>query len=589
LIVLAVQGGIGINSLSRLSATGTEVISRVGALAQNVHGIQSQSQTAAGSVRELSAGVRAGLITQMRDGTGDLKVLERSVNTVVQSMQSNVDRLEKELKRKDLDKAAATVLEDALIDAQDNLDKSKKGCLPVIRSAVAKLTASMVEADRTATSIGAIEQTMAGFAATAEAAAAQGDDAVKISEKSRSEASAAGVKIFWALGLGVAIGIVVPIFITRRITRPIGALVKQVRAIAGSDLTGRELPATGNDEISELARATNGMLVSLRTLVTQVQSGIVQIDAGGTQIASASQTLAQGASEQASSLQQISASIEQMSGQTQQSADNASQANTLSQESKNAADRGQKEMAEMSRAVTEIMQSSTEISKIIKVIDEIAFQTNLLALNAAVEAARAGEAGKGFAVVAEEVRNLARRSAEAAKNTSSMIEESVRRSHNGVQIAGRVSRALEEIATGTRKVNTLLSEIASAAGEQATGIGQVNQGVSQLDQVTQQNAGNSEEMASSAEELSSQVASLNELVAQFKVNGGGQTVPDKAVLPARAAHATAKAKATPQRANMAVKSVKPDGSNPRGAADTHATNDPEKIIPMENDEVLASF
>lgn len=177
----------------------------------------------------------------------------------------------------------------------------------------------------------------------------------------------------------------------------------------------------------------------------------------------------------------------------------------------------------MSSAVGQIKQSSSEISKIIKVIDEIAFQTNLLALNAAVEAARAGEAGKGFAVVAEEVRNLAQRSAEAAKSTSAMIEESVQRSENGVSIAGRVGKALEEITGATNKVNALLAEIASSSGEQAAGIGQVNQGVGQLDQVTQQNAGNSEELASSAEELSSQVASLNDLVAQFKVGQEHQT------------------------------------------------------------------
>ncbi|MFT3683787.1 MAG: methyl-accepting chemotaxis protein [Phycisphaerales bacterium] len=194
------------------------------------------------------------------------------------------------------------------------------------------------------------------------------------------------------------------------------------------------------------------------------------------------------------------------------------QASALAQESKTAADRGQREMAQMTGAVNEIKQSSAEISKIIKVIDEIAFQTNLLALNAAVEAARAGEAGKGFAVVAEEVRNLAQRSAEAAKNTAGMIEESVKRSENGVQIASRVGTALEEINSATNKVNALLSEIASASSEQATGIGQINQGVGQLDQVTQQSAGNSEEVASSAEELSSQVASLNELVSRFKVD-----------------------------------------------------------------------
>ena len=340
------------------------------------------------------------------------------------------------------------------------------------------------------------------------------------------------------------------------------------------DLTKR-VEVRGMDEIGQVGNWFNLFVDKIEQTVAEVKAGVAQIDTGGSQIASASQSMAQGASEQASSLQQISASIEQMAGQIQQSAENARQANTLAEESKKAADRGQQEMAQMSKAVNEIKQSSAEISKIIKVIDEIAFQTNLLALNAAVEAARAVEAGKGFAVVAEEVRNLAQRSAEAAKNTSAMIEESVKRSENGVQIATRVGQVLEEITGSANKVNTLLAEIASAASEQATGITQVNQGVSQLDQVTQQNAGNSEEMASSAEELSSQVAALNELVAQFKVNSQGGSSPTHTQ--------TSKPRTpAPQRPATKAGAVK---SKPK----PNAAPNPEQVIPMNNNEVLASF
>jgi methyl-accepting chemotaxis protein len=204
---------------------------------------------------------------------------------------------------------------------------------------------------------------------------------------------------------------------------------------------------------------------------------------------------------------------------TSRNAANAQQAAALSGESQSSADKGQQETELMSDAMDQIKKSSAEISKIIKVIDEIAFQTNLLALNAAVEAARAGEAGKGFAVVADEVRNLAQRSAEAARNTSSMIEASTARADNGVEIARRVRTSLEEIVASTNKVNTLLTEIASASIEQAEGIGQITKGVSELDTVTQQNAGNSEELASSAEQTSVQVTTLRELVARFQVNG----------------------------------------------------------------------
>jgi methyl-accepting chemotaxis protein len=397
-----------------------------------------------------------------------------------------------------------------------------------------------------------------------------------------------------AMGVSVAaIGAALGFFIARSITRPIRLLIARVVAIQAAKDLSQRVQLKSKDEVGEMGEAFNGLIGTLHEIIADVKSGASQIDAGGSQIASASQSLAQGASEQASSLQQISASLEEISGQTQQSAENARQASTLAEENKKSADRGQSEMAQMSKAVNEIKQSSAEISKIIKVIDEIAFQTNLLALNAAVEAARAGEAGKGFAVVAEEVRNLAQRSAEAAKNTSAMIEESVKRSENGVQIAGRVGQALEEINVSTNKVNTLLSEIASAAGEQATGISQVNQGVSQLDQVTQQNAGNSEEMASSAEELSAQVASLNELVAQFKVSEGVDAhTPHAATVPPHGGRKPAtkpKAGAPVKAGAKAAKSVKPGASKPQSAVDKHAPADPEKVIPMENNEVLASF
>jgi len=403
-------------------------------------------------------------------------------------------------------------------------------------------------------------------------------------------ASFIGGSLMWTGPLVVGSGILL-IWLMRAMLAGLRSLESRLRDIAQGegDLTKR-VDVSASDEIGRVASSFNQFVQKIEDVVSQVKSAAMQIDAGGSQIASASQTMAQGASEQASSLQQISASIEEMSGQTKQSSENARQANVLSEESKKSADRGQAEMAQMNSAVNEIKQSSSEISKIIKVIDEIAFQTNLLALNAAVEAARAGEAGKGFAVVAEEVRNLAQRSAEAAKSTSSMIEESVKRSENGVQIAGRVGQALEEITVATNKVNTLLAEIASASSEQATGIDQVNQGVSQLDSVTQQNAGNSEELASSAEQLSSQVASLNELVSQFKVSECTYTTK----LPSQQAPAVEinKPASIPSKFKLPVKSQGKNSFKPAAKptiSPKAASKTPEELIPLEDDEVLASF
>jgi len=300
------------------------------------------------------------------------------------------------------------------------------------------------------------------------------------------------------------------------IENKVDMLLKCTVAAGEGDLTVK-VPFSGDDPLGLLAQGTEDMLGNMMEAMSSIMTGVDEIDQGAQQISSASQSLSGAASEQAANLEEISASIEEMSSMTQQNADNCTQAASLSAQSLEAASRGETEMGAMNTAVDDIMQSSNEISKIIKVIDEIAFQTNLLALNAAVEAARAGEAGKGFAVVAEEVRNLARRSAEAAKNTSSMIEESTKRAENGAAIAKRVGEVLGEIVDGTKQVNSLLDDIANASKEQTDGVTQINRGVSELDTVTQQNAGNSEELAATAEETAAQVATFRDIVNKFTI------------------------------------------------------------------------
>jgi methyl-accepting chemotaxis protein len=253
----------------------------------------------------------------------------------------------------------------------------------------------------------------------------------------------------------------------------------------------------------------------LTKINNNLRDGAEQVASASEELSSASQQLAEGSSEQASSLEETSATLDESNSMLQQTADNTSRATEIAQLASNASDKGSNEMKEMMDSMKQIKDSSGELSKIIKVIDDIAFQTNLLSLNAAVEAARAGEAGAGFAVVAEEVRNLAQRSAKAAQDTTEIIEKNVQLSESGVNVAQRVQEALQEINTQSNELSKLIDQINSASREQTQGISQINQAVSQMEQVTQQNAANAEETASSSEEMSAQAESLNEIVGQL--------------------------------------------------------------------------
>jgi methyl-accepting chemotaxis protein len=286
-------------------------------------------------------------------------------------------------------------------------------------------------------------------------------------------------------------------------------------AIARGDLTQDVVVSSPKDQ---LGNALKTMLGGLREMVGGIQIAGEQIASGSGQVADASQALSQGATESAASLEEVTASMNEMAGQVRTSAENASTANQLSSDSQHAAEKGDTQMAEMVSAMEEINKAGQNISKIIKVIDEIAFQTNLLALNAAVEAARAGQHGKGFAVVAEEVRNLAARSAKAAEETAELIEGSVALTDRGAQMAQQTASGLKDIMGGTTKVSDLLEEIAAASNEQAQGINEMTTGLSQIDQVTQQNTASAEESAAASEELSGQAMQMLEMMKKFKLN-----------------------------------------------------------------------
>ncbi len=313
----------------------------------------------------------------------------------------------------------------------------------------------------------------------------------KLGDHIREEGSAAQQSLqaevstsSWLLGivsiLTVLVGIVISTYLARSITKPINRVIESLKA------------------------------------------GGEQVAAASQQVAQSSQQMAEGASEQASSLEEISASLEEMSSITRQNADNATEASRMAGQAGGAAEQGTESMGRMSDAIVQIKGSADQTARIVKTIDEIAFQTNLLALNAAVEAARAGEAGKGFAVVAEEVRSLAQRSADAAKDTAELIEESLKNSEHGVQVAGEVEGVLRKIVDDVQKVTKFIGEVSAASSEQAEGIDQVNTAITQMDQVTQGNAANAEESASASEQLSAQAKELRGTLGSLikLVNGG---------------------------------------------------------------------
>ena len=310
--------------------------------------------------------------------------------------------------------------------------------------------------------------------------------------------------------------------IVEAIVQPMHEAIEVLELVANRDLRARMMGDYKGDH-ARIKDALNTAAQNLDTGLNQVSSASGQVNAAATEISSGSQSLAEGSSEQASSLEQVSASLEEVSSMTKQNSANSDEARAMTESARSSTSRGVDSMNRLSEAMNKIKGSADETAKIINTIDEIAFQTNLLALNAAVEAARAGEAGKGFAVVAEEVRNLAMRSAEAAKNTAEMIQESVVNAEGGVSLNKEVIEHLQEIDKEVEKVASVMAEIATSSGQQTTAIDQISTGVSQMNQVTQQNAANAEESAAASEELSAQAAELKALVNAFSLSGGGES------------------------------------------------------------------
>jgi methyl-accepting chemotaxis protein len=354
--------------------------------------------------------------------------------------------------------------------------------------------------------------------------------------------------------------------------------------LSSRDMTAR---VTGNyrGDHAKIKEAINLAAENLDSSLQQVNIASDQVASAAAQIGTGSQALAQGASEQASSLEEISSSLQEMASMTKQNTGNAIEAKGLTENTKQTTHKGVDSMNRLSDAVKAIKSSADQTAKIVKTIDEIAFQTNLLALNAAVEAARAGEAGKGFAVVAEEVRNLAMRSAEAAKNTANLIEESSKNADNGVSLNQEVLRNLSEINAEVNKVSEMMAEIAAGSEQQSQGIDQINTAVEQMNQLTQHNAANSEESASAAEELGSQAQEMRQMVETFMLTSKG----NKAYSAQRRETVARSFDSSPARVEKVLvtagKAKKPGNGNGNGHKHMSAPEKASHIIPLDDSDL----
>jgi len=360
----------------------------------------------------------------------------------------------------------------------------------------------------------------------------------------------------------------IALFISRSITRPLNEALKVAQTVAAGDLTSR-IVVNGRDETGQLLQALKEMNDNLVKMVGQIRTGSDTIATASAQIASGNLDLSSRTEEQASSLEETASSMEELTSTVKQNAENAKQANQLAITASEVAVKGGEVVSQVVDTMEAINGSSKKIVDIISVIDGIAFQTNILALNAAVEAARAGEQGRGFAVVASEVRNLAQRSASAAKEIKGLIDDSVGKVESGSKLVGEAGETMQEVVASIRRVNDIMGEITAASAEQSAGIEQVNQAVVQMDTVTQQNAALVEESAAAAESLQGQAKEMVQLVSVFKT--GSQPAAPIAVT------SSAKSAAKPAGSTVAIPAARKQEPQRKLVANAKAGDDWEEF------------
>jgi methyl-accepting chemotaxis protein len=424
------------------------------------------------------------------------------------SMKADIDAGESGASSKDI--------KDALALLRTSFPSYDQGCREVFR---------LIEANDLSGAV-ALLTSVSSSAKPIYEAAARAVELTKHDAQDKFEANDASYRstravMIWVIFVSVAGGLVMTVFVARGFATPMNKAVFALEKVAKGDMTVT-LQIGSKDEVGRMAAALNETVARLRSTLEEVNEGALTVSSSSRQLATSADAIASGAQEQAASLEETSASLEEITATVRQTADNARQASQLASGSWNSAAQGQDVVAKAITAMGEINASSAKISEIISTIDEIAFQTNLLAVNAAVEAARAGDEGRGFGVVAAEVRTLAQRSSEAAKQIKILIEDSLRKVERGTNLVNNSGETLQSIVMSVKRVTDIVSEIAAAAGEQSAGIEQVNSAMMQMDQITQSNSEQTEELSSTAGALADQSEKLTELVSVFTLSKSGK-------------------------------------------------------------------